>query len=178
MADATPLYSGLITDLNASPVVKHDPWEMGGHVREVVGYLALTSTQATAAAAGDTWSLVRVPSRARLAYVKLFATGIDSSTGFTFDLGILPSSGGSGTDGVDNIFLDASTALQSSATIHGVDELAGTLAADKIGVQVWSLAGASADPSGTYDIGITVEHAVTTGAAGKVALVVGYVDND
>lgn len=178
MADATPLFSDLITNLNAVPVVKPAANVNGSAVREVVGYLAITSAQATAAAAGDTWSIVRLPSRARLSYVKLFASGVDSSTGFTFDLGILPSAGGSGTDGTDNLFLDASTALQSSGSVKGTDELAAALTPDKLESPLWSLAGAASDPGGTYDLGITVEHAVTTGAAGKVALVVGFVLNE
>lgn len=176
MADAAPLLSTILTDMAANPVVKHDPWEDGGKVREKVGYLAVTSAQATAAATGDTWRFVRLPSNARLSYVKLYAKGgIDSSTGFTFNLGILPSAGGSGTTGYSNILGSALTVFQSSAAVQGTDYLATTVTADLLDQQLWGLAGASSDPGGTYDIGITVGHAVTTAAAGDIAVVVGYV---
>ena len=178
MADATPLYSGLITDLNASPAVKHDPIDFKGVARSVVGVLALTSAVITAAAAGDTWAMVRVPSRARIKSVKLTSDQLDSSTGLAVSLGVYAANqaGVLANTSSDTLWLSAASTFQ--AAVLGVDQSL-AIAASKQAQPLWQLIGLASDPSVDYDICFKVTHAATTAeTSGSVALEVGFVDND
>jgi|SRR5690348_412626 len=176
MTDATPLYSGLITDINAVPAVKHDPYDFGGVAREVVGVLTLTAAQVTAAAAGDQWAMVRVPTQARPTGVFLTSDKLDSNASPTLkvDLGLYTpsSSAGPGTAVSATLWLSAATTFQ--AAVLGVDQSL-SIVASKQAQRFWELAGASSDPGGFYDICFQVTAAAATGAAGSVALVVDYV---
>ena len=179
MADATPLNSGLLTDLNAVPAVKHDPIDFGGVLREVAGTLTLTAAQVTAGAIGDTWAIVRVPTRARIDSVFLTSDKLDSNVSPTLkvDLGVyLPNQPGVlAATGSDTLYLSAATTFQ--AAVLSVDQSL-SIVASKVNQPRWSLGGAASDPGGFYDIAFKLTAVAATGAAGSITLQVSYVDAD
>ena len=176
MTDATPLYSGLITDLNAVPAVKHGQYDNGGALKQVQGLLTLTAAQVTAAAAGDFWAMVRVPTRARIDSVFVTNDKLDSNVSPTLktDLGVY-TVGTPGTAVNATLWLSAATTFQ--AAVLSVDQSLAITAAN-IGKPLWQLAGAASDPGGFYDIGFQITAAAATGAAGSVAVTVSYFDGD
>lgn len=180
MTDATPLYSDFITNWQAVPVVKMDPYQAGGRSRSVSGTLTLTSAQVTAAAAGDTWAMVKVPTRARVRGVKVTSDALDTGSGkaLAVDLGVYLD----GQPGVlantssDVLWLSAATTFQ--AAVLGVDQSLAIVASKK-GKRLWDLIGLASDPGGVFDIAFKVTTAAGgTVAGGSIQIDVDYVDGD
>lgn len=167
--------SEIITDLDASPVVKTNPTEVGGVLREAISTMALTATEA-GGDANSVWRLLRVPSRARIVSVQLANDDLDSSgtPALAVDLGLYEVPDGSAKD--QDFFASAITNLQAAQTAFQ-DE---TYESAVVGVEdyhkrLWEQLGESEDPEVNYDIALTVTTAAATGAAGDIVAKVQYI---
>lgn len=168
--------SALIADLVANPTVKHGPDSVGGTVRETVGVLTLTSTQA-GGDAGSVWKLVRLPSRARVTSIVIDSDALAASA-LDIDVGLYNTDGTlvSGSAGTGSDIAIADSFGPFTSAIVGKEAYAPAAAdADDY---LWDIAGLTADPSSYFDLCLTVVVAGVTPAAGSVSARVKYIDND
>lgn len=171
-----------ITNLDATPVVPMTTGEGSqGVLRTVEGFV----TTVAADAAGSTYRLVRVPTRAILkdcifraeaqgaGKVQLSVYYSDSTVDGTpsGNQGIVVPSTGAGFISDD---------IDCASAVTAVDKLGGGAAPgwnmSMHNTQLWSALGLATDPGGFFDI-VAVVHttAVTTGAA-RIGVSVGFVD--
>lgn len=122
----------------------------------------------------STYRMVRLPSRARIVLIKVYAD--DLGTNSAMDLGLYRTAadGGAVVDadafGSAVVFgsaITTGTELQHESAVYGVED---------IEKQLWQVAGASTDPQVDYDVTFTVT--TTTDGAGTLSLLVLYTDGD
>jgi len=163
------LKSQVVTDLDATPVVKTSPHEIGGVVREAVGTIAVTDDDAT-----STFRLVRVPSRARITDVFLANDDLDGATpALAVDVGLYLSEGGAVVD-VD-FFASAITQLQAAAGYTDVTYESAVVDLPNRGKRLWEQLALTVDPEVEYDVALTVTTAAGTFQAGDILMKVRYV---
>lgn len=170
--------STVITNRDATPAVINDGRLTKSALRSAVGSVAVGAADS----ATSYYPLVEVPSTAMVRAV--LATCPAGMTTLAGNVGVFKNTKNSGgsTTGVaantnsDTIFASATSfasALNRSDVTNANSNAYGT---DKREQPLWQAIGLSADPGGTFDIGIVVTTA-NTGSAGRVGLEVLYVDN-
>lgn len=168
--------SQVVTDLDASPVVKTNPLEIGGVVREAISLLTLTATQAGGDAT-SVWRFTRLPARARVVKLEMANDDLDAVTALAVDIGLYETGGGAVKDA--DFFASAITNLQS-AQVAWQDETyeSAVVGVEKYHQPLWQQLGDSDTPENRgkfYDVALTVTTAATTGQAGDIILKVTYV---
>ena len=161
--------SGLVTNLDASPVVYHDAKTAGGTLRS-----AFATGEFAASDDTSVGRMIRVRSSDVIRRVEL-ATD-DLGTGGTVDVGLHQTSANGGAV-VDADFF-ASAVNTDSAAVARTDvtyESATAPAIENRGKALWAQLALSADPNLEYDITVTRNTAAGTGT---VSLWVEYVNND
>lgn len=152
----------MITDLDASPLVKQAVGVLSG--RERVAAATVAPALVDIDAVGDIVLMVRLPTNARVMSIKKFG---DALTGLIADLGLY------NTDGtVKDADAYASALNIASADTVGTEVAFEARDINKIGQRIWEDAGDAADPGGHYDIGWTVT--TVASATGDMVLVVRY----
>lgn len=169
--------STVITNRDATPAVINDGRLRGGTLKVGFGSVAVGAADS----ATSYYPLVEVPTTAMVR--RVFLTAVTGMTTLAGNIGVFKNtknSGGSTTGvaantGSDTIFASATSmaTVQNQADVTNVGTSYPT---DKREQPLWQAIGLSADPGGTFDIGIVVTTA-NTGAAGRVGLEVHYVDN-
>lgn len=161
------LKSSVITNADATPLVRSNARVAAGVLREAIG-----TAQATASASiGSTYRLCRVPSNARISEVALSCDAFDT-TGTT-DIGVYQTADNGGAV-VDADFF-ASAVVLTSILVHSVVTHESTV----FGIEdaekpLWEALGLSADPVRDYDIALTLTAANGAGATPDVTLRVRY----
>lgn len=157
--------SQVITDLDATPVVKQNPTKAGGVVRAAYGVAAFAASDATSVA-----RIARIPSRARVTRVEVQTD--DLGTGGTIDVGLhqITANGGAVADAdffASALDTDTAAVARTERTYEsGVITIANT------GKRVWEQLGLTVDPKVEYDLTATRNAATATG---NVAVHVEYV---
>jgi hypothetical protein len=155
--------SQIITDLDATPVVKTNPIEIGGSVRAAFGVAAFAASDATSVA-----RISRIPSRARVTHVEVQSD--DLGTGGTIDVGLHDINGGAVVDAdffASALDTDTAAVARTDRTYEsGVVTIANT------GKRVWEQLGLTADPMKEYEVTVTRNTATGTG---NVAIWLEYV---
>lgn len=170
--------STTITNRDAVPAVINDGRLERGTHKSAVGSVAVGAADS----ATSFYPLVAVPSTAMVRAV--LATAPAGMTTLAGNVGVFKNTKASGASttgvaaftGSDTIFAAATSfasALNRSDVTNANSNAYGT---DKREQPLWQAIGLSADPGGTFDIGVVVTTA-NTGAAGRLGLEVQYVDN-
>lgn len=164
--------SQIITDLDATPVVKTNQQEIGGRLRVAVETLAMTS-----GVSGDVKRFVRLPSRALVTRVELANDDLDSNAAPTLatDLGLYRTTGDGGAVVDADFFASAITQLQAAAAFTDVTYESGVVSVANRGKRVWEQLGLSADPRVDYDVAMTYTANAATHANGNATLRITYV---
>lgn len=181
MAQVSSVVSADLTSREATPVIMSAAGEGApGRLKHVDGYV----TTVAADSANSVYSLVRIPSNAKVKRVMLDADA-DGGTG-AIDIGVyLGTKGfGGGHAATGRLYNDASqiasgqalfgSAVVISSAVRAVDVTneSGSYTSDKRMQPLWKAAGLASDPGGFIDICATVTAAITN--AGKVAVQVEY----
>lgn len=170
--------SQVVTDLDASPVVKTNPLEVGGVVREAMATLALTATEA-GGDANSVWRMLRLPARARVVKLEMANDDLDSSgtPALAVDVGLYEVNGGSAKD--QDFFASAITNLQAAqAAMQDETYESAVVGVEDYHKALWEQLGDSDTVDNKYkyyDVAMTVTTAAATGAAGDVVMKVQYV---
>ena len=157
--------STLVTNADASPVTLTSSYLKDGGVIEQIGICEV------AAADDDTsvYRFCRIPSGARMSYIRILNDAITAGT--DYNLGLLDTAANGGAAVDDNLFGDAIDL--SSARVAPLEALHEALDIVNAEKRVWELLGLSADPFLEYDLALT---SVTVGsAAGTIVIKAGYV---
>lgn len=162
--------SQIITDVNATPVVKTNQLEAGGVVRETCAVLSVTS-----GAASDIKRMVRIPSRARVVKVEMANTDLDSNGVPTLaaDVGLYDINGGAVVDA--DFFASAITQLQAAAGFTDITYESGVVTVANRLKPLWQQLGLTSDPNKEYEIALTYTAGAATHANGDIAMRVQYV---
>lgn len=163
--------SQIITDLDASPVVKVNPTEIGGVHREAIATIAMTT-----GAASDVKRFVRVPSRARVVKVELANDDLDSNGVPTLatDIGLYDVNGGAVVDA--DFFASAITQLQAAQPVYqDVTYESGVVTVANRPKRIWEQLALASDPGKDYDVAFTYTAGAATHANGNATLRVTYV---
>jgi hypothetical protein len=170
--------STAVTNRDATPPVINDGRIQRGVLKSAVGSVAVGAADS----ATSYYPLIEVPTTAMIRSVLLECpSGMTSMAG---DIGVFKNTANSAgvTTGVaantgsGSIFA-AATTLASAANRKEVTNLnSNAYPTDKREQPLWQAIGLTADPGGTFDIGIKVTTA-NSGAAGRVGLEVTYTDN-
>ena len=168
-----------ITNLDASPIVTNT----AGHgapssIKEVDGYVTVSASMA----AGSTYRLVRLPSKAILKHL-FFESEAQGAGKFNLSLYYSDST----TDGTaaanqgvivpttgDQLFasdIDCASAVVSADKINE----SGNFGWDKRQKQLWDAAGLTTDPGGFFDIVAVVHTTDVTTGTGKLGVAAQYV---
>jgi hypothetical protein len=169
--------STAITNRDASPVVINDGRLERGTLKVGIGSVAVGAADSIT----SYYPLVSVPTTAMVRAVLLTTvTGMTSAAG---DIGVFKNTANSGgvTTGVvantsSNSFFAAAQTLASVQARVDVTNTGTTYPTDKREQPLWQAIGLSADPGGTFDIGVKLT-AANAGSAGRLGLEVQYVDN-
>lgn len=155
--------SQIITDLDATPVVKTNQLEDGGKVRSAYGFADFASSDATSVA-----RVLRVPSSARVDFLR-FASD-DLGVGGTVDIGLYAANGGAVVDA--DFFASAVDTDTAALGWTDVTYESAVVAIENAGKALWQQLGLSSDPEVMYDVTVTRNTATGTGT---VALKMQYV---
>ena len=136
-----------------------------GFSNGVVKVARATVEVATSMDNTSTYRMVRLPSRARIVLVKVYADDLGTNT--AMDLGLYRTAADGGAVVVFGSAITTGTELQHESAVYGVED---------IEKQLWQVAGASTDPQVDYDVTFTVT--TTTDGAGTLSLLVLYTDGD
>ena len=136
-----------ITNLEAVPMVKLDPWESDGLLREVTGVAAPAADQADT----DIIRFVRVPSNARISQVLVSAA--DATTGGAVNIGLYNSNVGDDGAVVDADLFASALAL-TGGPFNNSDQTfeSGEYTYAESEKPLWEVLGLSADPHKFYDV--------------------------
>lgn len=159
------LKSQVVTDLDASPVVKANPLEVGGTIREAIGVVQTNADDSS----GSTYRMLRLPSRARVTEV-LLSSDDSGTTGLT-DIGLYLSDEGAVEDA--DFFASAVDIKAAALSQSDVTYESGVIAPQNQSKRLWEQLGKTTDPDVEYDVALTLTEAVT--AATDIALKVRYV---
>jgi hypothetical protein len=160
--------SQVITDLDASPVVKVNPVRQNGRVRESMGYLTVTSGDSIA----STYRYVRIPSRARVTSVLVDTTAITTCAG---DLGLYRTAADGGAV-VSVAFFGSAISLATAVARQDNTYESGTITIPNRHKRLWEQLGLTTDPRVDYDVAITLTAAA--GSAGDIAVRVQYIADE
>ena len=148
-----------ITNLDATPILRANPWVHGGNSKQFAGTVEAVNGDSI----GSTYRFFRVGSWMRPVGLTLFC---DALTGGATDLGLYRTA----ADGGAVVSADLFASAQSIATAN-VDGIGVRFEADDIAnveKRIWELLGLTADPNLEYDVALTLTAGVT--ASGTLAL--------
>lgn len=170
--------STAISNRDATPAVINDGRLERGVKKSAVGSVAVGAADSI----NSYYPLVSVPTTAMIRGV--FVTAPAGMTLLAGNIGVFKNTANNGgvTTGVaantgsNTIFASAQSLATALNRSDVTNANANAYPTDKREQPLWQAIGLSADPGGTFDIGIQVT-AANTGAAGRVGLEVEYVDN-
>jgi hypothetical protein len=148
-----------ITNLDATPIVRANPWVHGGNSKRFAGTVEAVNGDSI----GSTYRMFRIGSWMRPVSLVLFC---DAITTCAADLGLYRSAADGGAVVSQSLF--ASAQSLASAVTAGTnirfeqDDIA------NIEKRVWELLGLTADPNLEYDVAFTLTAAA--GAGGTISL--------
>lgn len=150
--------SQIITDLDATPVVKTNQLERGGKLRTAYGTAAFAASDATSVA-----RVLRVASSARVE--SLYFANDDLGTGGTVDIGLHDISAVNAGAVVDADFFASALDTDTAAVVF-TDRTyeSGVITHTNAGKAIWEQLGLATDPKKEYDITVTRNTAQGTGA--------------
>lgn len=165
--------SQVITDLDATPIVKVNQQEIGGRKRVATAVLSMTS-----GAASDVKRFVRIPSRALVLKVELANEDLDSNGVPTLaaDVGLYRTAADGGAVQNAAFFASAITQLQAAQlALQDVTYESNVVTIGNRAKPLWEQLGLSADPGVEYDVALTYTAGAATHANGIVLMRVEYV---
>lgn len=164
--------SQIITDQDATPIVKTNTLEQGGVRRSAIATLAMTT-----GAAADIKRFVRIPSRALVLSVQIANDDLDSNATPTLatDVGLYKNAADGGAVVDADFFASAITQLQAAAGFTDVTYESAVVTVANRAKPLWDQLGLSADPGLAYDVALTYTAGAATHANGNVTLRVDYV---
>ena len=143
--------SQIVTDLDATPVVKQNPVKVGGTVRAAVGHVVT----GTADSIASIYRLARIPSRARIIQV-LLDSDAGSTAAAAADFGLYDDTD-NGSAVVDVNFFATAVVLGTAATGTDITYEAGTTPSAILkNSPLWEQLGLASDPEVMYDIAATL----------------------
>lgn len=148
--------SQIITDLDATPVVKTNQLEKGGKLRFMAGVAEFAASDATSVA-----RVLRVNSAALVDTLK-FASD-DLGTGGTVDVGLYRTTADGGAVVDADFFASAVDTDTAAVALTDVTYESGVVTIDNRAKPLWSQLGLSSDPQVDYDITVTRNTATGTG---------------
>lgn len=157
--------SQVITDQDASPVVKLNQIESGARMRHAYGTGAFAASDA-----GSIGRLVRIPSRARI--IRVMHASDDLGTGGTVDYGLYRTSADGGAVVDADFFASAVDTDTAAVARTDVTYESGVVTHVNAGKRIWEQLALAADPGVDYDLAATRNAAAGTG---NVSLWVEYV---
>lgn len=160
--------SQVITDLDATPVVKTNQLEKGGKLRFAAGVAEFASSDATSVA-----RVIRVNSAALIDSLK-FASD-DLGTGGTVDIGLYRTTADGGAVVDADFFASAVDTDTAAVALTDVTYESAVVAIDDRAKPLWQQLGLSSDPRVDYDIAVT-RNAAT--GSGTVFLKLAYVEGE
>lgn len=169
-----------VTNVEASPITVLD--RKRARVKSIIDQDAIATTNIDDV--GDIMLFGPIPSNAVILDVSLLNDDLDSNCCplLTVDIGLYYSGIGgsqkedgntSGTVIDDDAFASTSSALQAANTAWSSVRFEADDIVD-VKKEAWEVGGLSADPGGLFYIGLTVDAAAATGAAGDVVVKVDY----
>lgn len=169
--------STVITNRDATPSVISDARLRGGTLKCGFGSVAVGAADSIT----SYYPLVEVPTTAMVRAVHV--TAVTGMTTLAGNIGVFKNTKNAAgvTTAVvantsSNVFFAAAKSLATTQDRVDVTNTGTTYPTDKREQPLWQAIGLTTDPGGTFDIGVEVTTA-NTGAAGRVALEVNYVDN-
>jgi len=159
----------LVSNFEASPIVKSPSSQLGGVQRIAQGTIALASGDLSAT---DTVMLAPIPTNASVVSIKLFNDDLDSGSTNTCDVGLYNADSSTVTAVDDDAYASAITDLRAAVTT-GTEVAFEARNINTMGQKVWQDAGQSSDPGGYYYIGLKFDAAGDT--AGDLSFVITYV---
>jgi len=157
---AVNLYkTNAITNLDATPIVRANPWVHGGNAKQFAGTIEAVNADSI----GSTYRFFRIGSWMRPVNLTIFCDAITSAAG---DLGLYRTATDGGAVVAQALFASAqsiATAIVLGTNIRfEQDDIA------NVEKRVWELLGLSADPNLEYDVALTLTAAAT--ASGTLSL--------
>jgi hypothetical protein len=148
-----------ITNLDAQPIVRANPWVHGGNAKQFAG----TVEAVTGDSIGSTYRFFRIGSWVRPISFVLFCDAITSAAA---DLGLYRTASDGGAVVSQALFGSAVSIASAITTGTNIrfeqDDIA------NVEKRVWELLGLSADPNLEYDVALTLTAAAT--ASGTISL--------
>jgi hypothetical protein len=143
-----------ITNLDATPIVRANPWVHGGNSKQFAGTVEAVNGDSI----GSTYRFFRIGSWMRPVSLTLFCDAITSAAG---DLGLYRTASDGGAVVSQTLFASAQS-IASAITLgtHVRFEQDDVANVEK---RVWELLGLSADPNLEYDVTLTLTAAATAG---------------
>ena len=152
-----------ITNLDATPIIRANPWVHGGNSKQFSGTVEVSA----AASIASTYRFFRVGSWMRPVQLRLFC---DALTAGAIDIGLARTAADGGAY-VDQDFFASAVALGSALNGTDVTYEAATAASMDIAnieKRIWEVLALTSDPNLEYDVVATVTTAIT--ATGTVSL--------
>ena len=151
----------LVSNFEASPIVKSSSSQLGGVMRIAQGTIALAAGDLSAT---DTVMLAPIPTNASVVSIKLFNDDLDSGSTNTTDVGLYNADSSTVTAVDDDAYASAITGTEVAFEARNINTM---------GQKVWQDAGQSSDPGGYYYIGLKFDAAGDT--AGDLSFVITYI---
>jgi len=161
--------SAIVTNADASPIVKNNARLDGGRVRQKSGTIALLSTDLDAA---DIIVLARVPGNATINSILLFNDDLDGDVSplLTIDVGLYKVDG----TVVDINFYASAITSFNAAVVGGTQVAFEARNINTLGQAVWQDAASTTDTGIEYDVALTVLAAARGIVAGDISFIVEY----
>jgi hypothetical protein len=148
-----------LTNLDATPIVRANPWVHGGNSKQYAGTVEAVNGDSI----GSTYRFFRVGSWMRPVGFSIFCDAITSAAA---DLGLYRTTADGGAVVSQSLFASAvsiASAITAGSEIRfEQDDIA------NIEKRIWELLGLSSDPNLEYDVALTLTAAATAG--GTVSL--------
>lgn len=148
-----------ITNLDATPIVRANPWVHGGNSKQFAGTVEAVNGDSIA----STYRFFRIGSWMRPVSLILFCDAITSAAG---DLGLYRTASDGGAVVIQSLFASAQSI--ASAIVLGTNVRFEQDDVANVEKRVWELLGLSADPNLEYDVTLTLTAAAT--ASGTISL--------
>ena len=143
-----------ITNLDATPIVRANPWVHGGNAKQFAGTIEAVNGDSIA----STYRFFGIGSWMRPVYLTLFCDAITSAAG---DLGLYRTTADGGAVVSQTLFASAQSVASAITTGTNIrfeqDDIA------NVEKRIWELLGLTADPNLEYDVTLTLTAAATAG---------------
>jgi hypothetical protein len=148
-----------ITNLDATPILRANPWVHGGNSKQFAGTVEAVNGDSI----GSSYRFFRVGSWMRPVSLTLFC---DALTGGAADLGLYRAAADGGAVVDADLFATAQSIASANATGIQVRFEADDVA--NVEKRIWELLGLTADPNLEYDVALTLTAGLS--ASGTLAL--------